>query len=219
VLRKLVAGGDPAPRGGSFDRFGLPVINNKGVVAFPAVLERGAVLGGIFLAGTRDLHLLVGAGEIGPGGMMLVRFSERVAIDDQDNVAFVAHLGSGGSSEAVLVANASGLTQLAIVGENAPGGGRFAAFGPWPNFGSDATVAFVAAVDDGPGTLGIYLGNPGAIHRVTMVGDRLANGGAVPAFALNSVTSVGSRGGLTFATMANPESGQNGIYYYGPPGS
>jgi hypothetical protein len=219
VLRKLVAGGDPAPRGGSFDRFGLPVINNKGVVAFPAVLERGAVLGGIFLAGTSDLHLLVGAGEIGPGGMMLVRFSERVAIDDQDNVAFVAHLGAGASSEAVLVVNASGMTQLAIVGESAPGGGRFAAFGPWPNFGSNASVAFVAGVDDGPGTLGIYVGTRGALRRVTMVGDRLANGGAVPAFALNSVTSVSSRGGLTFATMANPESGQNGIYYYGPPGS
>ena len=38
-----------------------------------------------------------------------------------------------------------------------------------------------------------------------MVGDRLANGGVIPAFALNSVTSVGSSGGLTFATMANPE--------------
>ena len=219
VLRKLVAGGDPAPRGGSFDRFGLPAINNKGVVAFPAVLERGAVLGGIFLAGTRDLDLLVGAGEIGPGGAMLVRFSERAAIDDEDNVAFVAHLGSGTSSEAVLVANASGLTQLAIVGESAPGGGRFSAFGPWPNFGPSASVAFVAAIDDGPGTLGIYVGTRGALRRVTMVGDRLADGGAVPAFALNSVTSVGSRGGLTFSTMANPESGQNGIYYYGPPGS
>ena len=219
VLRKLVAGGDPAPRGGSFDRFGLPAINNKGVVAFPAVLEHGAVLGGIFLAGARELRLLVGAGEIGPGGAMLVRFSERAAIDDEDNVAFVAHLGSGTSSEAVLVANASGLTQLAIVGETAPGGGRFAAFGPWPNFGPSASVAFVAAIDDGPGTLGIYVGTRGALRRVTMVGDRLANGGAVPAFALNSVTSVGSRGGLTFATMANPESGQNGIYYYGPPGS
>ena len=219
VLRKLVAGGDPAPRGGSFDRFGLPAINNKGVVAFPAVLEHGAVLGGIFLAGARELRLLVGAGEIGPGGAMLVRFSERAAIDDEDNVAFVAHLGSGTSSEAVLVANASGLTQLAIVGENAPGGGRFSAFGPWPNFGPSASVAFVAAIDDGPGTLGIYVGTRGALRRVTMVGDRLANGGAVPAFALNSVTSVGSRGGLTFATMANPESGQNGIYYYGPPGS
>ena len=148
---------------------------------------------------------------------MLVRFSERAAIDDGDNVAFVAHLGSGASSEAVLIANASGLMQLAIVGESAPGGGRFAAFGPWPNFGPNAAVAFVAAVDDGPGTLGIYVGNPGTIRRVAMVGDRLADGGAVPAFALNSVTSAGSHGGLTFATMANPESGQNGIYYYGPP--
>src|SRR3954451_11031431 len=146
VLRKLVAGGDPAPRGGSFDRFGLPAINNKGVVAFPAVLERGAVLGGIFVAGARELRLLVGAGEIGPGGAMLVRFSERAAIDDEDNVALVAHLGSGTTSEAVLVANASGLTQLATVGERAPGGGRFAAFGPWPNFGPNATIAFVAAI-------------------------------------------------------------------------
>ena len=147
---------------------------------------------------------------------MLVRFSERVAIDDQDNIAFVAHLGSGASSEAVIVANPAGMTQLAIVGESAPGGGRFAAFGPWPNFGPDASVAFVAGIDDGPGSLGIYVGTRGAIRRIIMVGDRMTNGGAVPAFALNAVTSVGSRGGLTFATMANPESGQNGIYYYGP---
>jgi hypothetical protein len=219
VLRKLVAGGDPAPRGGTFDRFGLPAINNKGVVAFPAVIEQGTILGGIFVVGASELRLLVGAGEIGPGGAMLVRFSERAAIDDEDNVAFVAHLGSNAASEALLVANASGLTQLAVTGEAAPGGGRFSAFGPWPNFGRNATVAFVAAVDDGPGPLGIYIGNPGAIRRVAMVGDRLANGGVLPAFALNSVTSAGSNGGLTFATMTNPEDGQNGIYYYGPPGS
>jgi hypothetical protein len=81
-------------------------------------------------------------------------------------------------------------------------------------FGPDATVAFVAAVDDGPGTLGIYV-KPGAIHRVTMVGDRLANGGAILLHHL-SPRSVAR---CQFATMANPESGQNGIYYYGPPGS
>ncbi len=219
VLRKLVAGGDPTPRGGTFDRFGLPAINNKGAVAFPAVIERGAVLGGIFVVGTSELRLVVGAGEIGPGGAMLVRFSERAAIDDDDNIAFVAHLGSSAASEALVVATASGLTQLAVTGEAAPGGGRFAAFGPWPNFGPSAAIAFVAAVDDGPGPLGIYFGNPGAIRRIAMVGDRLPNGGVLPAFALNSVTSAGANGGLTFATMANPEGGQNGIYYYGPPGS
>jgi hypothetical protein len=219
VLRKLVAGGDPAPRGGTFDRFGLPSINNKGVVAFPAVIEQGAVLGGIFVVGASELRLLVGAGEIAPGGAMLMRFSERAAIDDEDNVAFVAHLGSGPASEALLLANASGLTQLAVVGEAAPGGGRFSAFGPWPNFGPIATIAFVAAVDDAPGPLGIYVGKPGAIRRVAMVGEPLANGGVLPAFALNSVTSAGSNGALTFATMTNPEDGRNGIYYYGPPGS
>lgn len=220
VLRKLVGGGDAAPRGGSFDRFGLPTMNNKGVVAFPAVIERGAVLGGIFVAGAHNLRLLVGAGEIGPGGAMLVRFSERAAIDDEDNIAFVAHLGSGNAaSEALLFADASGLKQLAVVGENAPGGGRFAAFGPWPNLGPASTVAFVAAVDGGPGPLGLYAGSPGDIRRVAMVGDRLANGGVLPAFALNSITSAGSSGALTFATMTDPEGGQNGIYYYGPPGT
>ncbi len=148
---------------------------------------------------------------------MLTRFSERAAIDDEDNVAFVAHLGSKAAPEALLIANASGLKQLAIVGESAPGGGRFSAFGPWPNFGRTATIAFVASVDEGPGPLGIYLGNPAAIRRVAMVGDRLANGGVIPALALNSVTSAGPNGGLTFATMTNPEDGQNGVYYYGPP--
>src|ERR1700738_3680411 len=157
VLRKLVASGDPAPRGGTFDRFGLPAINNKGVVAFPAVLEQGAILGGIFAVGASELHLLVGAGEIGPGGQMLVRFSARAAIDDEDNVAFVAHLGSNAASEAFRVANASGLTQLAVTGEPAPGGGRFSAFGPWPNFGRNGTITFVAAVDDGPGPLVSYI--------------------------------------------------------------
>jgi len=219
VLRKLAAGGDLAPRGGTFDRFGLPAINNKGVVAFPAIVEHGAILGGIFVVGASELHLLVGAGEIGPGGEMLARFSERAAIDDEDNVAFVAHLGSNAASDALLVANASGLKQLAVTGEAAPGGGRFSAFGPWPNFGRTATIAFVAAVDDGPGPLGIYIGSLGAIRRVAMVGDRLVSGGTLPALALNSVTSAGSNGGLTFATMTNPEAGQNGIYYYGPPGS
>jgi hypothetical protein len=219
MLRKLVAAGDPAPRGGTFDRFGLPVMNNKGVVVFPAVIEHGAILGGIFAVGASELHLVVGAGQIGPGGEMLVRFSERAAIDDDDNVAFVAHLGSNTASEAILIANASGLMQLAVLGDAAPGGGRFSAFGPWPSFGRTGTVAFVAGVDDGPGPLGIYIGSPGAIRRVAMVGDRLPNGALLPALALNSVTSAGSNGGLTFATMTNPEDGQNGIYYYGPPGS
>src|SRR6202051_5034261 len=182
-LKVIALSGTDARGGGrgTFDRFVRPAINNKGCITLPAIVEHGAILGGIFVVGASELHVLVGAGETGPGGQMLVRFSERAAIDDNDNVAFVAHLGSSAASEALLVANAGGLTQLAVTGEPAPGGGRFSAFGPWPNFGGNGTIAFVAGVAEATGPLGIYIGSAGAIRRVAMVGDRLANGDFPPA--------------------------------------
>ncbi len=218
-LQKLVAGGDPAPRGGTFDRFGVPAINNKGVVVFPAVVERGPVLGGIYVTGTRDLRLLVAAGDTSPSGAMLVRFSERVALDDEDNIAFGAHLGTGvHKSEAIFLANAAGVTQVAAVGDSAPGGGRFSAFGAWPSIGPRASVVFVAALDDGPGPVGIYGSQSGDLRRIVMAGDRLADNSSVAAFALNPVASAGPDGGVTFATMAAPDAaGPTGIYHFGPP--
>jgi hypothetical protein len=225
-LRKLVAEGDPVPaagdparRAGTFAKFGVPVINNKGVIVFPAVVERGAVLGGIFVTGTRDLRLLVAAGEIGPSGAMLVRFSERVALNDDDDMAFGAHLGTGvaANSEAVFLWNTGILTQVVAVGDSAPGGGRFSAFGAWPTLAPGGAVAFVAGIDDGPGPVGLYSARSGDIRRLAMVGDRLPDGTRLSAFALNPIASAGANGGVTFATMAAPDAGRTGIYYFGPP--
>jgi hypothetical protein len=220
-LRKLIATGDPLPRSnepmnrvGVFDAFGVPAINNNGVIAIPAVVEHGPVLGGIFMAGTQTLHLLVGAGQETAEGAMLVRFSERVAINDDDNVAFGAQLGAG--AEGIFLANASGLVQVAAVGENAPGGGRFVSFGPWPGIGPGNMVSFVAGIDDGPGPSGLYEWRTGEFRRVAMAGDRLPDGRPLAAFALNPVAAGGANGSVTFATMA-AEVGQSGIYYFGPP--
>jgi len=179
-------------------------------------LQHAATLGGIFVAGTRDLRLLVGAGD-SASGAMLVRFSERVAINDEDSVAFGAHLSAGGvNREAVLLAGTSGLTEVAGVGDTAPGGGKFSAFGAWPTLGPADRVAFVAAIDGGPGPLGIYVRQGGNLARVAMVGERLGRNKSLPGLALNPVTTAGRNGGLTFATMALPETGENGIYYFGP---
>jgi hypothetical protein len=217
-LRKLVTQGDRTPRGGTFDKFGVPAINNKGVIAFPAVIEHGPVLGGIFVAGTRDLRMLLGVGELGPNGTMLVRFSERIIINDEDNVALSAELRSNNTTkEAVLVITSSGPVEIATVGDSAPGGGTFSGFGPWPSLGPGGMVAFIAGVDGGPGPLGLYAGQSPDLRRVAMVGEHLADGKVLPGFALNPVTSAGPNGGMTFATMAEPGTGQNGIYYFGPP--
>jgi hypothetical protein len=67
---------------------------------------------------------------------MILRFSERVAIDDKDAIAFGAYLGKDGiAREAVLRIGPEGLAEVAVKGAPAPGGGRYAGFGPWPTGG------------------------------------------------------------------------------------
>ena len=117
-LQRLVAEGELLLRiGGTMDKIGEPALNNAGVVAFPAAILKGPVLGGIFVAGARNLRLLVGAGDRTPSGAMVLRFSERVAIDDEDSIAFGAYLGGdGGAREAVLRTGPEGLTEIAVEG-------------------------------------------------------------------------------------------------------
>ena len=55
--------------------------------------------------------------ELGPNGTMLVRFSERIIINDEDNVALSAELRSNNTTkEAVLVITSSGPVEIATVG-------------------------------------------------------------------------------------------------------
>jgi hypothetical protein len=217
-LRKLVAAGDLAPGGGTFAQFGVPAINNKGLVAFPATVERGKVLGGLFLAGTVSTRLLIGAGETAPNGAMLTRFSERIALSDTDTIAFGAHLGTGTRAEGVFTANpVTGIAQVAIVGDAAPGGGRFAGFGPWPTISADGALAFMAGLDEGPGPLGLYVTGESGLSRIAMIGDRLPEARTLATFALNPVAMIGANGAVTFATMGDGDSSPSGIYYFGPP--
>jgi hypothetical protein len=78
-------------------------------------------------------------------------------------------------------------------------------------------VTFVAAVDNGPGPLGLYVRQADMLRRIVMTGERLPSGNTVAGFALNPVATSGPNGGVTFATLAEPEIGQTGIYYFGPP--
>jgi hypothetical protein len=218
-LRKLLAERDPFLGGGFFDKFGLPAINNRGVIAFPVSLDHGPATGGIFVAGTRDLKMLLGSGTPGPDGQMILRFSERLAIDDDDNIAFGAHVGVGAAStEAVLRVNTSGLTLIARAGDAAPGGGRFSGFGQWPSAGPIGRVAFIAAIEEGPGPIGIFAWQAGTLHPIVVAGQKLPEGGILPPFAINAVTAAGNNGGVSFATMGDADTGggSSRLYYFGP---
>jgi hypothetical protein len=213
-LQRLVAEGDLLLRiGGRMDNIGEPALNNSGVVAFPAAIFRGPTLGGIFVAGSRDLRLLVGAGDRTPDGSMILRFSERVAIDDADAIAFGAYLSKDGSTrEAVLRTGPEGLTEVAVEGAPTPGGGRYAGFGPWPTVGPGGMTAFIAALEGGSGPLAVFAGPAGHIARIATMGETLPQGGSIGRFALNAVAVAGPAGALTFATVAEKEGERNAIY-------
>jgi hypothetical protein len=107
---------------------------------------------------------------------------------------------------------------IAAAGDAAPNGGKFAGFGEWPSVGPAGRVAFVAAIDDGPGPIGIFAWQAGTLSRLVLAAEKLPNGEALPPFALNPVTSAGTNGGITFATMGDAEvGGGSRIYYFGPP--
>jgi hypothetical protein len=213
-LQRLVAERELLLRiGGTMDQIGDPALNNSGVVAFPAAILKGPALGGIFVAGARPLRLLVGSGEQTPDEAMILRFSERVAMDEAGEIAFGAHLGKDGATrEAVLRTGTEGLSEIAVEGAPAPGGGRYAGFGPWPTAGPGGVTAFVAALDGGPGPLAAFAGARGDIRRIATSGERLPQGGTIGGFALNAVAAAGPDGALTFATVAQKEGERNAIY-------
>jgi hypothetical protein len=213
-LQRLVAEGDRLLRiGGTMDKIGEPALNNSGVIAFPAAIFKGPALGGIFVAGARDLRLLVGTGDEAPSGAMILRFSERVAIDNEDGIAFGTYLGNDGiTREAVLRIGPEGLAEIAVEGAPAPGGGRYAGFGPWPTVAPDRVTAFIAALDGGPGPLAVFAGAAGDIRRVATMGETLPQGELLGRFALNAIAVAGSGGAVTFATVAQGEGDSNAIY-------
>jgi hypothetical protein len=213
-LQRLVAEGERLLRiGGTMDKIGEPALNNSGAVVFPATILKGPALGGIFIAGTRTLRLLVGAGDRTPRGAMILRFSERVAIDNEDGIAFGAYLGGNGDErQAVLRIGSEGLAEIAVEGASAPGGGRYAGFGPWPTVAPGGVTAFIAAIDRGPGPFAAFAGTPSDIRRVATTGETLPQGGRIGRFASNAVAVAGPGGALTFATVAQEEGERNAIY-------
>jgi hypothetical protein len=144
---------------------------------------------------------------------MILRFSERVAIDEAGEIAFGAHLGKdGGTREAVLRTGTEGLAEIAVEGTPAPGGGHYAGFGPWPTVAPGGVTGFIAALDGGPGPLAAFAGPADDVRRIATMGETLPQGGTIGRFVLNAVAAAGPNGALTFATVAQQEGERNAIY-------
>src|SRR5215472_11269357 len=232
-LRAIALAGDDAPGvpAGVLVGFDAPALNDNDELTFVASVRTGRDLLDVLyywngrrlqrLVAERELLRIGGTmdqiGDPTPGDAMILRFSERVAIDEAGEIAFGAHLGKDGATrEAVLRTRTEGLAQIAVEGAPAPGGGRYAGFGPWPTTEPGGMIAFIAALDGAPGSLAAFAGKADNIRRVATAGEELPQGDVIGRFALNTVAVAGPGGALTFATAAQEREERNTIYCHCP---
>jgi hypothetical protein len=217
-LTKVAAAGEPAPGGGFFAGFGAPVVNDRGAVAFPAVVKLGPALGAIFVAPAEaPAHLFLGTGDPAPTGGIFARFSERIGFDDSGRVAFGAFTNGSGPDFGIFVADGADRRAIAARGQAAPGGGVYASFGAWPAMSHTGELAFVAATDQGPAFDGVFLKNAaGKVARVVAPGDPLMNGGKLTSLGLYPTVAVASDGSVSLLGMVERDGEEaNAVLRYG----
>src|SRR5262245_39308400 len=135
TIQTVVAAGQPAPGGGSFEHFSiesLPIVapvNAGGQVAFFATLLRAPGSEGIFLASRGGLASrgaiakVAAEGDRVPGGGTISGFGRHPipAINDAGTVAFAAAVASGKTVEGLFTAARGRLQTIAVAGGAAPG--------------------------------------------------------------------------------------------------
>jgi hypothetical protein len=216
-LRKLVADGDAAPGGGVFSGLGAPAINSKGVVAFPAIIEQGPVVGGIYAVAEGEARMALAAGAATPNGGIFAKFSEQVAIDDAGRIAFSAVV-RGGPGAGVFLFDGATAVALATIGDPAPGGGTFAAFTFGPVLSPGGTAAFVASIDGGPSPVAIFAAGKSGLSRIAGIGDTLPDGGRLVGLPRYPAVAIGPADTVTFAALSDAGGkSRDALYYYGPP--
>ena len=217
-LTKLAATGEAAPGGGFFTGFGAPVVNNKGAVAFPAIVKLGPALGAIFVAPAEaPIRLLVGTGDPAPTGGILARFSERIGFDDSGRVAFGAFTKGAGPDFGFFVADVADRRAIAVRGQGAPGGGVYSSFGAWPAVSPTGAMAFVAGIDKGPVAYGVFLMEAdGNMKRLLVSGEPLMDGGKLASLGLYPTVAIASDGSVSLLGIVEHDGEEtNAVLRYG----
>jgi hypothetical protein len=217
-LTKVAASGEPAPGGGFFTGFGAPVVNDKGAVAFPAIVKLGPALGAIFIAPPEGpLHPLVGTGDPAPTGGIFARFSERIGFDDSGRVAFGAFIKGTGPDFGIFIVDGADRRAIAAKGQPAPGGGVYASFSAWPAMSHTGAVAFVASIEKAPIGDGVFLMTAdGKPARILSSGEPLMDGGKLSSFGLYPTVAIASDNSVSLLGLVERDGEQsNAVLRYG----
>jgi hypothetical protein len=205
-LRQLVAAGDSAPDGGTFESFrlGRSAPMKSGAALFLAAVAGGTAHKGIFLASTEKITKVVAEGDSIPGSGTIVRIlDDRPSGSDGGGVAFNAEVLKATPQQGVLRTGQEGIfiaaegrfTKVVSLGDPTPLGGTFDGFGR-PAINERGALVFRGSIKRGRVPDAIFLASGGQIKPVLRVGDRSPGGGKFK--EIEGSQWINTRGDISF---------------------
>lgn len=196
--------GNAAPGGGNYYAFDVPIINRHGQVAFAASLTNiGAGLpAGVY---RYDGGATAAIGVPFQAGPQQFQFAGEPTLNNLGVVAFMASsLGSG--STFVMRGAGSSLTEIARVGQAAPGGGTIAYLPIAPGINDSGHVSLPVSFNATSGaTGGVYRGSGAALTEIARLGRPTPIGGAFSSF--HWAFPINNSGDIAFAAATTTGSG------------
>jgi hypothetical protein len=219
AIRPVATTGQPAPGGGTFERFTIesqPVmapVNNKGQVAFFATLQRAPGSEGLFVATGGRIARAAMEGDPAPGGGTISGFGRHPipAINEAGTVAFAAAVAGGKAVEGIFTAARGRLQPVALTGAPAPAfpSGTLASLDA-PVINDRGEVAFLATVRRGRETVeAIFASAGGKLRKVVAQGDPTPAGGSFAGFG---APALNSKGAIAFAAVVEGRAIPGGVF-------
>jgi len=229
--------GDPSPVGGTFSgffsgTFFAPDINNAGDVLFFADVTGGSAPRGLFLykAATQSIVKVAAVGDPSPIGGTFAAVGPG-SLNNDNMVVFLAS-PTGTTNSNVFRWNNGVITNIAKIGDPAPGGGTFMLLGteslgfpdgtnipvgPVPDVNDLGNIAFRAIVSGGITDRGLIVSIFGNNDWYVKSGDAVPGGGTYFDFQAPSINNLGQ---IAFFADYHPSPGNSSSgWFAGMPGA
>lgn len=162
-------------------------LNNSGLLAFRVdlFLTDGTAHNVIFTYDESSLQQIVASTDLAPGGggAKFERAINLFGLNDSGTLCFTAPLvpvssGLPAQTTAYIVPNGGAPIRLVGLGDTAPGtgGGTFGSVAP-VTFNNAGELMFRAAINGGPGGIGVFVASTAGVRKVVVPGDPRPEGG------------------------------------------
>jgi hypothetical protein len=196
----LAGGAAPDISSGTFANLDTPSINNRGEVAFLAIVRRGREsIEAIYLQSGGKTRKVVAQGDPAPAGGTFAGFGPP-SLNGSGLIGFAAVVEGRAVPGGVFVAKAGAIKMLVGAGEDTPDGGIFAKFSERVAVNEAGTIAFNAILKGAPLSGAIYVVDD-RVRKVVGLGEVAPGGGVFSHFGL--WPSLSASGAVVFAASVD----------------